>query len=514
MAATLVAVGLGAPLPPQAATAAGSDEVRIASVQPATLDPAAQSDVQTAGITTQLYESLTAFDGGLVLRPALAASWDVAADGRRVVFHLRPGIVFSDGRAITAGDVVGSWFRIIDPARPSPLSTLLLDVHGVRAWLGHSADRAAVGIKAQGNDVVVELDSPGADFPSIVASPTFGVLPPSAWSDNTPIPPTNQTVSGAYSISNASASELTLTANPRYWAGKAPIGTVHLVTDVGGRSPVAAFEAGDLDYVAIASTDASWIAYDKTLGPQLRQVPSLALTYLGFDTSRPPFNDPRVRRAVGAAVDWRRIVELSSFTGQVPATSMVPPGIPGAGKGGANGWLPAHDPEAARSLLSEAGFPGGKGLPTIVLAAGGAGFAEGIAADLDRELGIKVRIEELANHFDRLATDPPAMWELGWVADYPGPNDFLGVLLATGSSANYGRWSSAPFDQAITAALANRDPSSASGAFDRALAIVQSDVPVVPLSYGDGWALSRTGLLGAGENGLGFQRLASLAWSK
>ena len=119
----------------------------------------------------------------------------------------------------------------------------------------------------------------------------------------------------------------------------------------------------------------------------------------------------------------------------------------------------------------------------------------------------------LADHFEHLANDPPAMWELGWVADYPGPNDFLGVLLASGSSANYGRWSSPAFDDSISQALGSRDPTAASGAFARALGIVQSDVPVVPLSYGDGWALSRTGLLGAGENGLGFQRLASLAWS-
>ena len=95
------------------------------------------------------------------------------------------------------------------------------------------------------------------------------------------------------------------------------------------------------------------------------------------------------------------------------------------------------------------------------------------------------------------------MWSLGWVADYPGPNDFLGVLLGTGASNNYGRWSSAPFDAAIAEAGRATDPQVAAGAYDRAETIVRDEVPVVPLAYGPGWALARTGLLGAGQNGLG-----------
>ena len=104
------------------------------------------------------------------------------------------------------------------------------------------------------------------------------------------------------------------------------------------------------------------------------------------------------------------------------------------------------------------------------------------------------------------------MWSLGWVADYPGANDFLGVLLGTGSTNNYGRWSSSTFDQAINDALGTRDVSAALAAYERALTVVRDDVPVVPLAYGDGWALSRDGLLGADENGLGILRLAGLAW--
>jgi ABC-type oligopeptide transport system substrate-binding subunit len=116
-------------------------------------------------------------------------------------------------------------------------------------------------------------------------------------------------------------------------------------------------------------------------------------------------------------------------------------------------------------------------------------------------------------YFDRLEVEPPQMWFLSWVADYPGRNDFLGVLLGTGAANNYGRWSSPGFDAAIADAGAAPDAAAASAAFDRAEDVVQRDAPVIPVSYGTGWALSRTGLLGAAQNGMGIIRMAGLAWA-
>jgi oligopeptide transport system substrate-binding protein len=487
------------------------NEVRIFVQAPGTFDPAAQGDAATAAITAQLYETLTTYDAALQLQPALAASWEVAEDGRRVVFHLRPGLTFSDGTALTSADVVGSWLRLLDPAHPSPLVALLIDVRGARAYVaGQSRDPSTVGLRANGSDVEVELERPGADFPAIVSAPIFGVVPPAAWRDGQAAFGVHAVVSGGYAVAASTAAEITLQRNERYWAGPAAIPTVRLVLDIAGRSPVAAFEAGDLDSTGISLIDAPWIAYDPSLGPQLRETPSLALTYLGIDTTRPPFDDVRVRQAVGAAVDWERVIGLSSFGGQVPAHSMVPPGIPG---GGDRNWLPAHDPETARRLLADAGYPGGAGLPPIHFAAGVAGIGDAIAAELEHELGMHVELDVLADHLGRLTTDPPNMWLTGWVADYVGPNDFLGVLLASDSSDNNGHWSSTAFDQAITDALGTRDAGAAQAAYERALAEVQREVPVVPLFVSTDWSLSRDGLLGAGGNGLGILRMAGMAWA-
>jgi len=492
--------------------AVDSNELRILVAPPTGFDPAAQSDAATAAITAQLYETLTAYDTSLQLQPALARSWDVAADGKRVVFHLRPGLTFSDGTPLTADDVVGSWLRLLDPAHPSPLFALLIDVQGARAFVsGQSSDPASVGLHANGSDVEVDLERPGADFPAIVTAPIFGVVPPAARSDGQEGFGIGAVVSGGYSVSAVTEAEITLRANAHYWAGTPAIPTVHLVLDIQGRSPVAAFETGDLDYTAISLTDAPWIAYDPTIGPELRATPSLALTYLGIDTSKAPFDDVRVRQALGAAIDWPRVTSLAAFNGQVPAQAMVPPGIPGSGSGS---WWPAHDPGKARQLLADAGYPGGAGLPSISFASDGSPVGGAIAAELEQELGMHVELDVLADQLGRLSTDPPNMWLAGWIADYVGPNDFLGVLLESDSSNNYGHWASTAFDQAISDALGTRDAVTAQSAYERAQAEVQREVPVVPLFVGTQSALARDGLLGAGDNGLGILRMAGMAWAK
>jgi oligopeptide transport system substrate-binding protein len=505
--AIAVVAGLG---PAAAPTDAARDDVRIAAGEPASLDPAAQGDIGSAVVTAQLYESLTAFDPDLVLRPALAESWAIEDGGRRVVFALREDATFSDGTSLTASDVVRSWLRVIDPVAPSPLASLLDDVVGAVAYrLGDSSDPATVGLKAEGDrQVEVQLERPVGDFPAIVASATFGIVPPDFEGSGDVA---RLATSGGYRLISDTPGAITLEANERYWAGRAPIGTVTLVTDLGGRSPVDVFREGLIDYTAVSSFDATWLAYEPTLGRALREVASLGLTYYGFDASRPPFDDVRVRQAFAHAVRWQRIAELASVGTTEPATSMVPPGIPGRST---TDFVPDADPELAQGLLAEAGYPGGAGFPVVTMMTGGTGHEAAIVAELESVLGVRVAVEtmDFGPYFDRLAEDPPAIWSLSWVADYPGPNDFLGLLLGSGRTNNYGRWSSAAFDAAIAAALEATDEGGVREAYDVAETIVRDEAPVIPLEYGTGFALVADGLLGAGQNGLGVIRMAGLAW--
>ncbi|MFP5342329.1 MAG: ABC transporter substrate-binding protein [Candidatus Limnocylindria bacterium] len=512
LACLLIAVVAGCGQTP---AAAGDDPVRILHGEPTTLDPAAAGDAGSAALIAQLFETVTTFDSDRVLRPAIAESWRIEDDGRRIVFRLRDGLTFSDGTPLVAADVVRSWFRVIDPARPSPLVSLMSDVAGALAYARGQGSAGDVGLRADdaANEVVVEMVRPSADFVTVVTSPTFAIVPPSIDSDPSAFAPDDGFVaSGGYRLTGSTATTLELSANPAYWAGPPAVATITIVTDLGGASAVEAFEDGGLDYAPIGSFDASWIAYDADLGPALRSVPSLSTNYYGFDVREPPFDDVLVRRAFASAVDWRRIARLSEPDPAAVATSMVPPGIPGRSDAD---FLPAYDPDAARAALADAGYPGGAGFPDVVLLTGGTPWDEAIVVELRRELGIDLRSEtmDFGTYFARLDDDPPAMWSLSWVADYPGRNDFLGVLLGTGSSNNYGGWSSAEFDAAIEDAASAADPVTAAAAYDRAEAIVRDDAPVIPVSYGSGWALSREGLLGAGQNGLGMLRMAGLAWA-
>jgi oligopeptide transport system substrate-binding protein len=486
----------------------------LAVGEPSTLDPAAQGDLSSAVVISQLFEGLTAFDPGLNVRPALASSWDVSADGTQIVFHLRPGLAFSDGTPIHGADVVRSWMRLLDPKAPSPLLSLISDVQGAIDYAaGRIADPSSVGITATGDDVVVHLNQPSPDFASVVASSSFVVVPSGVGSDAAALKPGTFVGSGAYVLSAATSDTLTLKANPHYWAGPPAIPTISLLTTLHGKSPVSEFENGDLDYAPISDADASWIQYDATLGPNLRVVPSLGVTYYGFDVTKAPFDDVRVRQAFAQGVDWKSLVTLAGPASQVPATSMVPTGIPGHPT---KDYSPVFDPAAARKSLADAGYPNGAGFPAVTLVTSGDAIDPGIVAQLKTNLGITVGIENMDgnDYFERIAVDPPAFWTMSWAADYPGANDFLGVLLGSGQSNNYGHWASSEFDEALADAGVATTPDAVAAAYDHAQTVVQREVPVIPVSYGTGWALSRTGLLGAGQNGLGVPRLAGLAWSK
>jgi oligopeptide transport system substrate-binding protein len=488
---------------------------RIAMSAPQTIDPAKAGDAGSAAVIAQLFEGLTAIDGSLTPRPALAAGWAFSDGNRTLNFTLRDGLTFSDGAPLTGADVVRSWLRVIDPASPSPLASLLFDVVGVEDYVaGRSSDPTAVGFSAVANTVTVHFTHPTGDFPAIAASPTLAVVPPGVGRDPAALQPgTSFVASGGYVLADLSPTQFTLTGNPHYWAGFPAIFDIEVVTDLGGKSPVDQFLADNLDWTPVGSYDASWIAYDRELGPDLRSSADLAVTYYGFDTQRPPFNDIRVRRAFAEAVDWKRIVQLADGSQALPATSIVPPGIPGRSE---TDFLPNFDPAAAKQLLAAAGYADPATFPSVTLATAGTGYDDAVIAQLKQNLGVTVKYEtyDFSTFMQRLgAADGPQLWALSWVADYPSPYDFLGLLLGSNQPNNYGRWSNAAFDAALTGASSTTDGAAARGAYDQAQALVREEVPVVPVSYSSSDALSRAGLLGATMNGMGILRFAGLAWA-
>jgi oligopeptide transport system substrate-binding protein len=503
------------PSAPGRSPGASSGEATLLGTAPQTWDPALAGDAGTASTLAQVYEGLTAFDAESRVQPALASDWSVEEGGRRITFRLRPGITFSDGSPITAEDVVASWLRVIDPQRPGPLSALMADIEGATAYLRGEVGPDGVALRAEDDTVVVEFRRPASYFVAVTASPTLAVLPAAdAAGREGPILPQDMVVSGGYVATSQEAERIVLRANDAYWAGSPSIADITILTDTGGQSPVSLFEAGQLDWTNVGSFDASWIRYDPSLGPQLRHTPSFSVDYYGFDTTRPPFDDVRIRQAFAMAVDWDRIVPLSGAPSG-PATSLIPEGIPGRGD---DDFSPVHDPDAARALLAEAAGTDrtpAEILPTVTLTSPGLLYDQAVVHELERELGIEVELE--LRPFDEytrlLDDDTPAFWGLSWIADYPAPQDFLGLLLETGSASNEGGWSHAGFDAALEAAAATEDPAEQAAHYAEAQRIVRDEAPVIPVAYGESWSLSRQGLLGAGESGVGFLRYAGLAWA-
>jgi oligopeptide transport system substrate-binding protein len=510
MVSALLAVSvLGAcgPTPAQG----GTVDVRIGAGDPFTWDPALAGDAGSANVLAQIFEGVTAFDVESRVQPALADSWQAADDGRQLTFHLRPGIVFSDGTPITAQDVVDSWLRLIDPVRPSPLSSLLADVQGAVDYQAGRIGADGVGFHADGDQVVIDLRRPATYFLSVTASPSMAVVPRSMWGRLDTAPPADIVVSGAYVPTLPSEGVIRLSGNAEYWAGMPPLDVVELVADYGDKSSVDAFQDGTVDYTGVGTFDASWIAYDADLGPQLRQSNDFSLSYYGFDTTSPPFDKAEVRLAFAKAVDWDRLVRLADG---VPATSMVPAGIPGRDEAD---HRPTFDPTAAQELLASAGFPGGAGFPSVVLATYGVGFEETVAAEIEANLGVHVDVEvhDFREYIGRQhGPGSPGIWTLSWSADYPHPHDFLGLLLETGSTSNDGNWSNAEYDALIEQAAATADPTEQAAIYAQAQDILQREAPVVPLAYGESSALARNGLLGAKEAGVGIIRVAGLDWAE
>ena len=157
-AAFLLTLGYAAS---QSALGQSNVDLRVLGAPPLNWDPARIGDATSATVVAQVFDGLTILDPSNNVRPALASSWTVSDDGQHLDFTMRAGAKFSDGTAITAQDVVDSWFRVIDPVQPSPLVSLMSDVTGVNDVPRRQGRRSGVGLHAQGDHVLVDLAPAG-----------------------------------------------------------------------------------------------------------------------------------------------------------------------------------------------------------------------------------------------------------------------------------------------------------------------------------------------------------------
>ena len=474
-----------------------------------TLDPAFIASAADVQLLLQLYAGLTRLDETGMPYPSLATGWAISADGLTYEFAIRDDLEFSDGAPLVAEDIRRSWLRLLDPATEATAPDVLSVVAGASERLSGEGTEDEVGIEAPDDEtLIVTLRHPAAYFLDIVATPAAFVVPEQADATPTWQTPESFVGSGPYVLDGTDGPDLVLRANKRYVAGPPPIDEVRWVGAVEDGS-VSAFAADEVDLAQVAGSDATWIAYDGELGPRLHVAEPLTISYFGFDTTQPPFDDPRVRRAFALALDRERLVPLSEGAASQAAGSLVPPAI------WPDGFNPEieSDSERARALLEEAGYGERADLGTIVVNANGLSVEPAVAVWRE-ELGVDIEIEtmEFPSFLEALETRRSAqIFTINWIADYASPHALYGLLLEPGALSNYGDWRDDEFVSLLNVAAASAE-DEVGPAYDAVERHVAEQAPVVPWSYGETWWLVADGLRGLGNLTIGLIDFGRVSW--
>lgn len=500
----LVSTTSGAPI------RAAEAPLRFLAGPAGTLDPAFISDAADVQLLLQLYAGLTRLDEQGEPYPSLARSWEISDDGLTYDFTIRDDLAFSDGTPLTAQDVRRSWLRLLDPTTAATAPDVLSVISGAPERLAGDADEDVVGIQVTDDTHLrVTLRYPASYFLDILATPAAFVVPPRADATGTWQTPDDFVGSGPYAVDGIDGVDLVLRANDEYVAGPPPIPEIRWVAAVDADAATA-FQAGDVDLAQVAGWDATWIAYDRDLGPRLHAAEPLTISYFGFDTTSPPFDDARVRRAFALALDRERLVPLSEGAESQAAASLVPPAI------WPDGFAPGidHDLDEARRLLDEAGYEDRSDLGTIVVNGSGLDIGPAVAAWRE-DLGVDVRAEvmDFGDFLASLETDPPNLFTVNWIADYASPHALYGLLLAPDAASNWGRWDDDEFESLLEAAAAAPE-DEVGRAYDEVESYVQEQAPVIPWSYGETWWLVADGLRGLGNLTIGLTDFGRVSWDR
>jgi len=283
---------------------------------------------------------------------------------------------------------------------------------------------------------------------------------------------------------------LILQPNQYYYGDKAAVGVAfQLLNGV----PMSLYETGDIDV-----TDISQLYIERAgdeMGPfvdQLHVFPEFSLQYIGFNTSKPPFDDPLVRQAFSQSVDKDHIIRIIQKNMGSRADGIIPPGMPGYNKE-LKGLV--YDPARARELLDESKYS--SGLPPVTITVLGWGgvdvepYLGAIIQDWKNNLGadVSIRLLEPDQFHYNLQQEADEMYVLGWVADYPDPQNFLQTLFYTNSEYNHGRFSSKQLDGLIDQAAIEQDHAKRMMLYQKAEQVVVDQAPVLPLWFNSNYVL-------------------------
>ncbi|HCF8068228.1 TPA: oligopeptide ABC transporter substrate-binding protein OppA [Klebsiella michiganensis] len=491
---SMVIPALAAQVPPGTALAEKQELVRNNGSEPSSLDPhKVESDVEN-NIISDLFEGLVSVSPTGEIEPRLAEKWE-NKDNTVWTFHLRPGVTWSDGTAITAQDIVWSWQRLVSPLTASPYASYPGNMHivnGAEIAQGQK-EPETLGVKAVDDATLeVTLTQPNAAFLAMLAHPSLVPLDKvliSRYGDKW-TKPEHIVTSGPYKLSQWVVNErIVAERNPRYWDNAhTVINKVTYLPISSETADVNRYKAGEIDIVYTVPIN-QFAQLKKTMGEQLDVSPQLATYYYEFNTTRPPFNDPRVRRALNMALDKDIIAEKVLGQGQRPAWLISQPDI---------GGVKLHNPEyaswprekriaEAKKLLSEAGYNETHPLVFNLLyntSESHQRIAIAASSMWKKNLGVEAKLQnqEWKTMLDAMHTHNFDAVRYAWIADYDDAATFLNNF-RTGDSENTSQYSNPAYDEALRNAAKASDTTARGKFYQQAEDLLGQDVPAIPVYH-------------------------------
>jgi peptide/nickel transport system substrate-binding protein/oligopeptide transport system substrate-binding protein len=466
----------------------------MAQDPPETLDPARMDDSYEASVINQIFDGLLAFDANLNTIPSVAKSWEISTDGRTYTFDLKDGVRFHDGTEVTADDVLYSLSRVfrLDPEESVLAREYLSHIEGVEAFADGLSDHIDGLEELSPHRIRITLDKPYASFLSVLASELSRIVPrhyvEQVGNDAFARHPVG---CGPFRFAEwSSGDRIVLTRFDDYHLGHAHLDSlVFELPDEGGlptgsvrEDAIERFLEGELSAVEVTPEHVLRFQRRKDLRLLSRQ--ELSLTYIALNLSRPPFDDVRIRRAFALALDRRKLADMQN--GRIQPTGILPPGLPGYSP---EPKVDPHDPDEARRLLAEAGYPRGEGLPPIVHVSSRRSSGERkIQEEMRRQLA-EVGFDFRTEHMDWLEFSDASTYlryeafSITWVADIPDPDSFLMPLFHRGGPINYYGYANAQVDDLLERGSASRSNGSRWEMYRQAEEIILHDMPVVPLFH-------------------------------
>lgn len=477
----------------------GGQALNLAGADPPTLDPHLTQDATSAEYIVEIYSGLVTLDPNLQIVPDLAERWDVSDDGTVFTFHLREGATFHNGKPVTAQDFKWSMERACDPRTGSLVAdTYLGDVVGCRDKLRGKVDEVS-GVRATDNSTLeITIDAPKVYFLAKLTYPTAFVLDKDnvqrggrTWTDQP-----NGT--GPFKLEEWVLGEkIVLVKNENYIFGAPKLDEVDYWLT--GGSIMTRYETDELDAVPVGLTD-----IDRLLDPtepmnkELSVTSNMSIQYVGLNANQPPFDDANVRKAFAMALDRKKLADVVLRKTTEAADGIVPPAMPDYDNAALQS-IP-FDPEQAKQLIAASKYGSVDEMPELTLHVSGGGGAaprtvEAVTQMWEDNLGVDVAIEqtEWAIFLQDVSRrpNPYQFYMLGWIADYPDPQNFLDILFHSESLDNHSSYSNPEVDRLLEEARLEEEQAQRFQTYYKVEQMLIEDVAWITLWYGKDYWLTK-----------------------